>query len=585
MNNVLGLSKNKAIYFRSFNLCLILIIERYKMKVPNIILIIVLLLLENIFAQSPDYLWVKQAGGIGIDFGSGITVDNENNYIVVGQFSDTAIFGDTSITSAGMGDIFVAKYNMNGVLIWVKQAGGVGDDFAGNEVSVDNFDNIVITGSFESTAIFDSDTVTSLGSKDIFIAKYDAQGNLLWVISAGGASWDSGIGISNDNDDNCIVTGYYHGNVSFGDTTISGLGSGDIFLAKYDLQGNFVWVKQAGGAEDELGFNVKSDDNNNYTVVGSFYGEATFGDTTLVSRGSYDIFIAKYDLNGNLLWLNQAGGSSWEDAISVVIDNEGNNILTGWFSGVAIFGDSTLTSNESFQMFCAKYDVSGNFIWAKQTFNGSFSAAQGRDITTDVFGNIYITGYFGGSITFGDTTLTGSDTGTIFTAGYNKNGDFNWVKPAIGAAGWGLGVSIDKLGDCIVTGQFSGETFFGDTSLTSLGEVDIFITKILSSGVNSIENTTPYPLNVDLSQNYPNPFNPSTTIIYQIPSNGNVTLKIYDILGREVTTLIDEFKTVGRYEVNFNAATLASGVYFYRIVAEGDNGSSFNEVKSMVLTK
>lgn len=88
-----------------------------------------------------------------------------------------------------------------------------------------------------------------------------------------------------------------------------------------------------------------------------------------------------------------------------------------------------------------------------------------------------------------------------------------------------------------------------------------------------------------LNQNYPNPFNPSTKIVYQIPSNGNVTLKIYDILGRAVTTLIDEFKTTGRYEVDFNASALASGTYIFRITAEGYDGSTFSEVKSMVLAK
>ena len=84
----------------------------------------------------------------------------------------------------------------------------------------------------------------------------------------------------------------------------------------------------------------------------------------------------------------------------------------------------------------------------------------------------------------------------------------------------------------------------------------------------------------DLAQNYPNPFNPSTTIKYQIPNAGNVTLKVFDILGREVTTLVDEFKSEGRYEVNFNAGKLASGVYIYSI-----KSNDFTASKKLLLLK
>ncbi len=92
---------------------------------------------------------------------------------------------------------------------------------------------------------------------------------------------------------------------------------------------------------------------------------------------------------------------------------------------------------------------------------------------------------------------------------------------------------------------------------------------------------TPYtPVSYSLSQNYPNPFNPSTKITYSIATAGMVSLKIYDILGREITTLVNEEKPVGKFEVNFNANHLASGVYFYQIKA-----GSFIQSKKMILLK
>ncbi|MBE0572306.1 MAG: T9SS type A sorting domain-containing protein [Ignavibacteriaceae bacterium] len=83
-----------------------------------------------------------------------------------------------------------------------------------------------------------------------------------------------------------------------------------------------------------------------------------------------------------------------------------------------------------------------------------------------------------------------------------------------------------------------------------------------------------------LQQNYPNPFNPATTIIYQLPTEGQVSLKIYDMLGNEVATLVNEMKTAGEYQVDFNAAALSSGIYFYRLQA-----GNFVETKRMMLMK
>jgi hypothetical protein len=87
-------------------------------------------------------------------------------------------------------------------------------------------------------------------------------------------------------------------------------------------------------------------------------------------------------------------------------------------------------------------------------------------------------------------------------------------------------------------------------------------------------------INNGLIQNYPNPFNPTTTISYQIPKDGRVTIKIFDIIGREVTTLVDEYKPSGRYSVQFDASRLASGIYFYSI-----RSGNYNAVKKMSLIK
>jgi hypothetical protein len=144
------------------------------------------------------------------------------------------------------------------------------------------------------------------------------------------------------------------------------------------------------------------------------------------------------------------------------------------------------------------------------------------------------------------------------------------------------GLSIDS------TGMISGNSGSNDTTFIfsivandKHGNADTLNFKlVVSNNITGIDNQDNLPDKFYLSQNYPNPFNPSTTIEYDIPKAGLVTLKIYDILGREVRTIVNEEKTAGRYKISFNASSFASGVYFYRLTSGG-----YTSIKKMVLLK
>jgi len=166
--------------------------------------------------------------------------------------------------------------------------------------------------------------------------------------------------------------------------------------------------------------------------------------------------------------------------------------------------------------------------------------------------------------------------------------EFLWAAKAGGTfSDRGLGIATDGSGNIVVTGRFSGTANFGDTTLTSAGGSDIFITK-LDAGVTGIEEEIALPQSFNLSQSYPNPFNPSTTIEFYIPQTGFVTLNVYNILGEVVATLVNEELNVGTYTTQWNASGVASGVYLYRLQV-GDpstgSGQSFVETKKMVLMK
>jgi len=548
-------------------------------KLISMLILIALFPLSNstTHAQTPEFLWVVAAGSGELDFGRGIATDGSGNSIVTGRFRGTATFGDTTLTSAGLEDIFIAKYDGDGNFLWVEQAGGTDGD-SGTGIATDGSGNIVVTGSFRYTATFGDTTLTS-GSVDIFIAKYDGDGNLLWVKQAAGPGFTFGGGITTDGSGNSIVAGRFNGTVDFGDTTLTSVGSRDIFIAKYDSDGNFLWVEQ-GGTTDPFssGENIIATDGlGNIFVTGHFIGMATFGDTTLTSAGGSDIFIAKYDGDGNFLWIEQAGGTISDQAVGIATDGLGNSIVTGFFFGTATFGDTTLSSAGDVDIFIAKYDGDGNFLWVEQA--GGTDRDVGRAIEMEGLGNIVVTGNFNGMATFGSTTLTSNGGSDIFIAKYDGDGNFLWVEQAGGTnQDFGDGIATDGSGNSVVIGTFSGTATFGDTTLTSAGSQDIFVAKL--GLVTGIEEEFVLPKSFNLSQSYPNPFNPSTKIKYSLPQSSNVVIKVFDILGNEIETLIDEQKNTGTYEITWYAESLPSGIYFYKLQA-GD----YIETKKMLLMK
>ena len=156
---------------------------------------VLLLPLPRIHAQSPSFRWVEKSGGPGNDYGYGIAVDGAGNSYVAGSFNGSATFGETSVISQGGADIFIAKYDNGGNLLWVRSAGGATND-AASAVAVDGSGNCYVTGVFQGTATFGNTSLTSAGGPDIFIAKYDSAGNFVWARQAGGSSDDRGYAVA-----------------------------------------------------------------------------------------------------------------------------------------------------------------------------------------------------------------------------------------------------------------------------------------------------------------------------------------------------------------------------------------------------
>lgn len=305
-----------------------------------------------------------------------------------------------------------------------------------------------------------------------------------WAQRAGGATTDEAMDISIDADGNTYTTGYFSASSAFGATTLSSSGVTDAFICKTDPSGFFQWAIKAGGTGSDRSLSIKTDASGNSYITGFFYGTATFGTQTLVSTGVQDVFVAKYDNSGAFVWATSAGGAGSDIGNGINVDNAGNVVITGEFAGTATFGSQTLTSmNGSVDIFTAKLDANGNFLWAKK--GSAHLTDRGIDVACDPSGNVYVTGQFTDTITFDNTHLNNTYN-AIFVVKYNSSGSEQWFR-RIGAGTMNVvhGIAVDVSSNVYLTGDFSGNViFFGSPNVT-LSEPypnGIFLAKYSSSG-------------------------------------------------------------------------------------------------------
>lgn len=404
---------------------------------------------RQIVGPQGNFTVALNQGNSGKDEGLAISVDGSGNSYVTGYFSGTVTFGITTLTSAGSYDIFIIKYDPSGNIVWAKSAGGNNTDY-GYGISIDGSGNSYVSGAFfsGSSANFSGTTLAGAGSFDIFIAKYNSAGTLQWVKSAGSTLSDYGNAIKTDGSGNSYVTGYFNGTAVFASTTLTSAGSDDIFIAKYDANGVLLWVKQEGGASsNDDGNGISIDNSGNSYVTGVYSGNTTFfgsPNISLTTAGGYDIFVAKFDPSGNALWAKGSGGIGTDFGYGISTDGtSGASYVTGYFSNTAVFSGVSLSSSGASDMFVAKYDASGNLGWVKQA-DGANSRG-GQAITIDASDNSYVTGYIGNATTFfGSPNLTATPSGIqdVFVAKYDASGNVLCVQTAGGPGGNDVGMGV-----------------------------------------------------------------------------------------------------------------------------------------------
>jgi hypothetical protein len=408
--------------------------------------------------------------------------------------------------------------------LWTKTFGRGNSPDVGNSVQQTSDGGYIVAGSTRLSGGID---------EDVYLIKADSSGDTLWTRTFGGIDWDIGNSVQQTSDGGYIIAGW-SGNPLF---------DHGVYLIKTDSSGDTLWTKTFGGYNQSEGNSVQQTSDGGYIVTGFLF-----------STSGQNVYLIKTDSSGDTLWTKTYGGIYEDGGNSVQQTSDGGYIVAG-------FTRSFGTSGQN--VYLIKTNSLGDTLWTK-IYGGSDCWDRGNSVqqTSD-----------GGYIVAGSKSPLYSDNSDVYLLKTDSLANTIWTK-TFGGIRYYMRYSIQ---------QTSGGGYIVAGSKTSLGagDSDVWLIKLAPESPTAIRSyDNQIPSNYSISQNYPNPFNPSTTIKYSVPKVSFVTIKIYDVLGSEVATLLNEEKPVGTYELSWSAANLSSGVYFYQLKA-----GSFVETKKMILLR
>jgi hypothetical protein len=383
------------------------------------------------FDSTGKKLWLQTAGGNGTDNGIGVASDNANNVYVTGYFSGTVKFGalkleaieDRKTRGQSPPDIFLAKYSPDGKPLWVQQAGGAQLDQTYG-VATDKKGNVYVTGYFQGLATFGTVKLQSRSQPDgyhdpdpdygdMFLAKYNAEGQLQWVRQAGKSGKSVACSIAADDLGNIYLAGSFNSRektnaISFGEIKVISTDL-DGFIAKYDTDGKILWAQPTAGDQYYHYNQIAVDATGHAFIAGNFRFSDEFASLARINRSgrNSDIFLAKYDTDGKILWCKLAGGQAVE-SLGLAVDQSGNAVVTGVFDETATFDNIQIHAKthdpriSGYESFLAHYSPDGEVIWVK-TIDRNVDL---RAIAMDKNGIPSVTGTFHLPITLDHLKLT-----------------------------------------------------------------------------------------------------------------------------------------------------------------------------------
>ncbi len=448
------------------------------------IVLFLITFLGTLTSNAQDWLWSLQIAGNDNLETEKTVLDANNNVIVLSELIGNAnIAGQSFSTPNDSKDLIILKFNKYGSLLWSFQIGSTIEDDP-KDLYIDNNGNIYITGSFGNSVSFGDITITSTDEKDAFLAKISPDGNVIWAKNMGkNTGIQKGRKLTSDGK-YLYVVGFYYESVLLSrsaDTLLEGSDKKNYFLAKYDLDGNFINAHKIYSSSNKILLSGFLYLNNNLYISGYFPDTLIYESDTLISNGNSDFLLIKTDLSGNVIWAKSFGGTKSDQLWSSVSDGQ-NIYVSGFFYGTLNIDDVIFESNnESQDFFIGKFDSNGNLIW------GLANGSKGRESVLGLNYNnstLYATGFFSNSIQCGNTTITANANTEPFIATITPDGEYKKIIPitvSSNSINKGIGVTSDSLGNIYFIGKFkaSAIAFNSNISLTNTnsGNFDGFIAK------------------------------------------------------------------------------------------------------------
>lgn len=436
-------------------------------------LCLLLLLATSLHAAIPTFEWVAAGGGAKSDKTRAVTFDREGNVFLAGEATDEGTFGDVMRPGYGGMDFFLAKVSPAGKFLWVRSLGGSLVD-RGYGVATDSAGNAYVTGHYQSTdAQANGQTLPNAGDYDVFIAKYDTQGTLLWIKTAGGKGYDYGHGIAVDSKGDIIITGAVAGEAKFGDVTVNaGSTTRPIFCAKYDASGNLKWVKTTGGKFSGSGHGVGVDAKDAIYIGGSGGGEGTLDGVALQSKAQAGI-VLKLTPEGTGVWAATMPGVPSCGFHEIAVDTAGRTWCAGMFKGALNGTEVHTTSDKDNDGVLAHYNPDGKLVWSHVIQGPGVDYCLG--VATDNTGRSFVTGEFSDTATFAGQTLKSQGATDIYTAAFDEKGGLEWMVQTGGTKGDNAYcMAWHPSGKLIFSGASVAPATFGRQTLTSPGGAEAY---------------------------------------------------------------------------------------------------------------
>jgi hypothetical protein len=373
--------------------------------------------------------------------------DGAGNYYIAGYLTGSPVFIDKMLTANGPKDAFLCKLDQTGKLVWVHQWGGQQRDVA-ESVALGKDGSIYIGGYFEHAIDFDGHALQEAGVGG-FVTKLNADGSVVWAQHTGADIAHGVTGIQIGEQDSLIVAGQYAGTGVFGPTKLT-TDAKEVFVAKLNTAGNYEWLTHSkGGRSETLGVALAADGR--IFITGHFTGDAAFGEQLLTTTDTAHGFLARLSQGGNFDWALDLG---WGQGRGLAVDSAGDVIVLG-------------------NKYIAKHQPNGQAIW-KTTIGG-----WGTDILLDTDGDFLVTGYYFSTATFGTTTLKSNGGADIFWSRLGKSGGLRWTRTAGGTwDDEPVGLAFHPSGNHVMAGTFTGKVTFGQQVADNVALPHLFLWKM-----------------------------------------------------------------------------------------------------------